>query len=347
MASKTLSDSPFLKACRREPTDYVPVWLMRQAGRYMKDYRVIREQNSFLELCKNTDLVTEVTVGAQEKIGADAAIIFADILLLVEAFGLGLDYVKGDGPQIHRPIRSLQDVKRLPSLDIESDLSYVFESIKKTRRALQPDIPLIGFAGAPFTLASYMIEGGSSRVFKRTKALMRSKDQAWHKLMLKLCTATTEYLNLQVKAGAQALQLFDSWAGYLTPAEYEKFALLYSKKIISGLDKKVPVIYFGTRTKRLLPFIAKTGASVVGISSDITLDKAWKIVGYNKAIQGNLDPQVLFSSLGEIKKQVTLLLRQAVGRPGYIFNLGHGVLPQTPEKNVIALIKMVHELSRK
>ena len=340
-------DSVFLKACRREKTSFTPVWLMRQAGRYMKDYRLIRDRVSFLEICRNKDLAAEITVKAQEKIGADAAIIFSDILLIVEAFGLGLEFTKGDGPSIQRTIRNAKDVEAVPEINPAESLGYVFQAIRQARKTLRPDIPLIGFAGAPFTLASYMIEGGASKDFARTKNLMASDENLWKLLMQKIVRASIKYLNGQAEAGAQAVQIFDSWVGCLTAAQYEKYALPYSKELIREIRAGTPVIYFGTGTGPFLEKFSEAGASVIGVDHKVELGAAWRRIGYDKAIQGNLDPSVLLKPVDEITEAVKKILGYAAGRAGHIFNLGHGVLPETPLENVIALVDRVHELSRK
>ncbi len=341
-------NSIFLKACRREKTPVTPVWLMRQAGRYMKDYRSLREKTPFLEICKNKDLVTEITVSAQEKIGADAAIIFSDILLIVEPFGFDLSYLKGDGPSIRRSLDSPKDIERLPEIEPEASLGFVLEAIRQTRRALKPGVPLIGFAGAPFTLASYLIEGGPSKDFASTKEWMRQRPQVWGMLMEKITHATAKYLNAQSKAGAQALQIFDSWVGCLSAEEYRAFVLPHSARLIQMLDTSVPVIHFGTGTGPFLRLFSEAGGDIVGVDHRIQLDEAWEKIGKTKAIQGNLDPAMLCTaSLAEIRREVQSILKQAAGRPGHIFNLGHGVLPDTPVENVVALVEMVHELSRR
>jgi uroporphyrinogen decarboxylase len=334
----------FLKACRREPTAYTPVWLMRQAGRYMKEYRDIREKVCFLELCKNKDLVTEVTVTAQERLGVDAAIIFSDILLILETLGLKLEYSKNDGPLINGfPANGETD--GLSEKDPEESLSFVMGAIRQTRQRLKPFIPLIGFAGAPFTLSSYIIEGGASDNFSKTKNFMRQEPEKWKKLMAKLTRLTIKYLNAQIDAGADAVQLFDSWVGCLSAEEYETSVLAYSRHVILGLKRRVPVIHFGTRTAPFLESFARAGGDVIGVDHRMPLGDAWRRVGYDRAIQGNLDPKVLLGSLSEIKNEARKVLSQAAKRPGYIFNLGHGVLPQTPVENVIALVEMVHESS--
>ncbi len=342
-----LQSSVFMKACRREKTPYTPVWLMRQAGRYMKDYRDIRDKTPFLDICKNKDLVAGITVTAQEKIKADAAIIFSDILLLVESFGLGLEYLKGDGPSIRRPLRAAKDFESLPEVEPEESLSFVFEAIQSTRKALKANIPLIGFAGAPFTLASYMIEGGGSDDFKKTKELMRSNEALWKTLMKKIARATAKYLNAQIEAGAQAIQLFDSWVGNLTSEEYKKYVMPYSAQVFKDLKPDVPAIHFGTGTGKFLELMSEAGGSVIGVDHRIRLDEAWKKIGDSKAIQGNLNPQILCSTPQAIRNEVKSILNFTDGKPGHIFNLGHGVLPETPVENVIALVEIVHELSHR
>lgn len=344
---KELVESPFMKACRLEKTAYTPVWLMRQAGRYMKEYRQIREKMPFLELCKNPALAAEVTIHAQETIKADAAIIFSDILLLVQPFGLGLEYSRDDGPVIEHVIHRDSNIDLLPEINPEESLHFVYEAVKKARENLAPNIPLIGFAGAPFTLASYMIEGGSSKDFRHTKLLMYSDEGLWRALMEKLARAISKHLRAQIEAGAQVVQLFDSWVGCLGPEDYKKYVLPYSKQVLDSLKGFAPSIHFGTNSGNLLELMREAGGDVIGVDFRIELDQAWRKIGHTKAVQGNLDPLVLQSSVEHIKTRVKEILKQAGGRPGHIFNLGHGVLPETPVENVIALIEMVHELSGK
>ncbi len=340
------NDSVFMKACRLEETDYTPVWLMRQAGRYMREYREIRSKVSFLELCKTPELAAEVTLRAVDRLNVDAAIIFADILLIVEPLGVGLEFSKGEGPRIKRPVRSGKAVDRIKDFDPES-LKYVYDALKITRRALDPNKALIGFAGAPFTVASYMIEGGGSKNFENTKGLMYRDPGAWHMVMEKLSTATAAYLNNQIKAGADVVQLFDSWVGCLSRDDYKEFVLPHMKKLISDIKSGTPVIHFGTGTAALLDLIKESRSQVIGLDWRVDLDKAWKQVGYDKAIQGNLDPVLLFSTPSEIRKRTKKIIDKAKGRPGFIFNLGHGILPKTPVDNVLALIDFVHEYSAK
>lgn len=336
---------PFLAACRREQTSYTPVWLMRQAGRYMEDYRKLRAQHDFLELCKRPDLATEITITPVERLGVDAAILFADILLILEPMGVGLEYVKGDGPVIHRPVRSGKDIDALKNFDAAQELSFVYEAVKKIRKALDNKVPLIGFAGAPFTLASYLIEGGGSRNYVHTKKLFYGAPEAWKRLMDRLAKLIAAYLNCQIAAGAQAVQLFDSWAGCLTPGDYEQFAMPYTKAVIDALAPGVPVINFSTGTTGSLKQIRAAGGDVIGLDWRMNLDEGWAAVGHDVAVQGNLDPVALFASAKEIKTRVAEILRRAGSKPGHIFNLGHGVLPETPVDHVIAMVEAVHELS--
>ncbi len=344
-AQDKLDESVFLKACRLEKTSTTPVWLMRQAGRYMKDYRDIREKTPFLDICKNKELVAEITVTAQQKIGADAAIIFSDILLIVECFGLGLEYLKGDGPSITRPVRTAQDIERLPEADTRSGLKFVSDAIRLTRRLLKADIPLIGFAGAPFTVASYMIEGGSAVNFEKTMALMKQNEKLWHRLLEKIASATIPYLRAQMDAGVQAIQLFDSWVGKLAAEDYERYCLPHSRRIFEALENRVPTIHFGTGANHLLKLMAQAGAAVIGVDHSTGLNDAWSVIGHDKAIQGNLDPKILLTDPDTIRKAAKKILAEVSGRPGHIFNLGHGVLPDTPVENVIALIQTVHDES--
>lgn len=350
---QTLSDrerrkkeSVFLRACRCEKVPYTPVWLMRQAGRYMKSYRSVRDKVSFLELCKNKELCAEVTIDARDRLNADAAILFSDILLVTEPMGLGLAYEKGDGPSISGGEGGRLNVDSLHEIRPRQTMNYVFEAVKLIRSCLQTEIPLIGFCGAPFTLASYILEGGSSKTFLNTKKFMRSDRGAWNALMEKLTRGLGEYLNAQIEAGADAVQIFDSWAGCLSPDQYREFVLPHSKKLMESVQKTVPVIHFGTGTGPFLKDFSQAGGDVIGIDFHMRLSDAWQTVGFERAVQGNLDPAVLFSSPAEIRGEVKRVLDYAASRPGHIFNLGHGILPGTPEEHVIALVEMVHELSR-
>jgi len=320
---------------------------MRQAGRYMPEYRALRERVPFLTLCKTPDLAAQVTVEAVERLGVDAAILFADILLILEPMGVGLEFSKGDGPVIHRPVRSGADVDRLVESPPSETVSYVFEAVRKARAGLPTHIPLIGFSGAPFTVASYLIEGGSSRNYIETKRLMYQDPGAWRALMELLVRIITAYVNGQIAAGAQAIQFFDSWIGCLSPADYRTFILPHMQSLFAGILPGVPVIHFGTDTSGLLELMAEAGGDVIGVDWRIDFDVAWRRIGHDRAVQGNLDPVTLFASRDELRKQVKRVLQEADGRPGHIFNLGHGILPQTPVDNVIALVEMVHEISAK
>jgi len=335
----------FLRACRREPVDCTPVWFMRQAGRYMAEYRSLRAKHSILELCKTPELAAQVTLQPVERFPLDASIIFADILLPLEAIGLSLDFTDGEGPVIHNPIRDRGSVEQLKVVDGE-ELSYVAEAVSLTCRALNGRVPLIGFAGAPFTLASYAIEGGGSRTYVLTKQLMYREPDVWHKLMDKLARVVTGYLRRQIRAGAQAIQLFDSWVGCLAPGDYEEYVLPHVQLIFEGLkQQRVPLIYFGTGTSAILRQMRQAGSDVIGIDWRIHLDEAWTAVGHDVAVQGNLDPLVLFAPLHEIERRVEDILRRAAGRPGHIFNLGHGILPNTPVEHVSAVVEMVHKFT--
>ena len=340
-------DSPFMKACRREPTDVTPIWLMRQAGRYMPEYRDVRSKTSFLELCKNPALCSEVMVTAVQRLGVDAAIIFSDLLPILEPMGMDLEYAQGEGPVIHNPVRESDDVDRVVELENVSTLHFVMETVRQTRDDLPEDIPLIGFAGAPFTLASYAIEGGASRNYLHTKTLMYRDEGAWRALMQRFVRAITVYVNAQIAAGAQCVQLFDSWVGCLGPDDYRRYVLPYLQDIIAAITPGVPVISFGTGNPALLPLLAAGGSHVVGVDWRVGLDDAWRQIGHDRAIQGNLDPASLLSSRDEIRRRAEHILNQVGGRPGHIFNLGHGVLQQTPVDNAIALVDAVHELSAK
>ena len=334
----------FLKACRGEPVDATPVWFMRQAGRYMKAYRDLKEKHTFLEMCKTPELATEVTLQPVNALNIDAAIIFADILLPLEPMGTGLEFIVGDGPSIPRPVRDAKAVENLRPVNAEEQLGFVGEAIRMVRKEISGKVPLIGFAGAPFTLSSYMVEGGKSREFKITKMMMFEAPETWALLMEKVCATLIDYLKMQVKAGAQALQLFDSWVGCLSPHDYTKYVLPYTKRVIDGLKEcGVPVINFSTGTSTMLPTVAQAGGDVISFDWRISLDDAWKQIGYDQPIQGNLDPVLLFAPLPVIKERVHEIMRQADGRPGHIFNLGHGILQHTPVDHVKAVCDMVHE----
>ncbi len=334
-----------MKACRREPVPYTPIWLMRQAGRYMREYREVRARTTFLELCKTPSLAAEVTVTAAERLRVDAAIIFADILLILEPMGIELEFAQGEGPVIHNPVRHADDVKRLREVEDPGALSFVYEAISLTRQELKPDVPLIGFCGAPFTLASYMIEGGGSKNYVHAKKLMYDDHGAWHAMMSLIARALVKYLNAQIDAGAQAVQLFDSWVGCLGPDDYREFVLPHSRAVMQGVKPGVPVIHFGTGTGALLELMREAGGDVIGLDWRVRLDEGWQRVGHDAGVMGNLDPVTLFAETDVLRAHAKRILDQAGGRPGHVFNLGHGILPETPVNNVIALVDMVHEMS--
>jgi len=338
----------FLRACRREPVDRTPVWFMRQAGRYMPEYRAIRAKHTLLEICQQPELATEVTLQPLRTLGVDAAILFADILLPLMPMGIDLEFAAGEGPVIHNPIGSAHDVGSLRSVDPHDSLDHVLEAVRLIRCELDGATPLIGFAGAPFTLASYLVEGGSSRNYVKTKRMMYGDPHAWHALMSKLARVVADYLVAQVEAGAQAVQLFDSWVGALSPDDYREYVLPYSKLILCEVQQAgAPAIHFGTDTATLLPLIQEAGGAVIGLDWRMPLDRAWETIGFDTAVQGNLDPVALFAPRAEIEKRVKIILDQAADRPGHIFNLGHGILPGTPVENVKAVVEMVHEFSKR
>jgi len=339
-------NSRFLRACRRLPVDATPVWFMRQAGRYLPEYQRLRQKYSLLEMIRQPEIAAEVTLQPLRALGVDAAILFADILLPLIPMGLEVDFVKGEGPRIARPIRTMEDVARLRALDPYSDLGYVLETIRILRRE-SGETPLIGFAGAPFTVAAYAIEGGASRDFLTTKKMIYLAPQVWHALMEKLSQALADYLVAQIQAGAQAVQVFDSWVGTLSPQDYAACVQPYSQRVLSAAQAQgVAVIHFGLNSASLLPAMKAAGGDVIGLDWRVPLDEAWASLGYEVAVQGNLDPAALFAPLPELKKRVQDVLRRAQGRPGHIFNLGHGILQHTPVQNVKAVVEMVHELSQ-
>jgi len=335
-------DSRFLKACRREPTDRTPVWFMRQAGRFLPQYRALRAKHDLLELCHQPELAAQVTLLPVERLKVDAAIIFADILLPFEPLGLGLSFTAGEGPHIAHAIRDAARVAALPRVDPERELSYVLEAVRLAARALPPGVPLIGFAGAPFTLASYAIEGGASRSFARTKGFMHGEPAAWHALLDRLAELVGRYLAAQAGAGARALQLFDSWVGCLSPADYREYVLPHSRRALELAGAAgVPVIHFGTDTATFLEDFAAAGGDVIGVDWRIPLDEAWRRIGA-RAIQGNLDPAALLAPSAALAERVRDVLARAGRRPGHIFNLGHGVLPETPVEAAQTVVELVH-----
>lgn len=332
----------FLRACRREPTDVTPVWFMRQAGRYMQEYRDLRAKYSLLEICKTPELALAVTLQPL-RLGVDAAILFADILLPLEPMGAPFEFAKGEGPVIHEPVRDRAGIERLRVFEPEEGLGYVLEAIRLIRRELNGKTPLIGFAGAPFTIASYLIEGGKSSDYKRTKQIMWGEPEAFSMLMGKIAEVVRRYLRAQVEAGAQAVQLFDSWVGSLSPADYIEHIQPHVRHILRDLETTgVPVIHFGTNTATLLEAQRDAGGSVIGVDWRIPLGDAWKRIGYDRAIQGNLDPLLLCAPREVAEKRARQVLAEAGGRPGHIFNLGHGIVPETPVDTVKAIVDLVH-----
>lgn len=344
MITPELHNSRFLKTVRREPTDTTPAWIMRQAGRYLPEYMAVRSKVTFIELCKRPDLAAEVTLTAQQVLGVDAAILFADLLPILEPMGLQLEYQKGEGPVIHNPVQTPEAVAQVKALETVDDLHFVFETVKLVRRDLPADIPLLGFAGAPFTLASYAIEGGGSRNYVKTKSLMYRHPEAWDDLMRKLTGSLVPYLTAQIAAGCQAVQIFDSWAGCLSPGDYRRYVLPHMKTLISQLPADTPVINFLTGNPALLPLLREAGGQVMGIDWRVDLADAWQTVGHDVAVQGNLDPVSLYAELPTLRERVQDVLTAAAGRPGHIFNLGHGVMPDMNPDHVKALVQMVHEL---
>ena len=309
----------------------------------MAEYQAIRRRHTILEICKTPELAAEVTLQPIERFEVDAAIIFADILLPLDAMGLGLEFIESKGPVLHHPIRSDDDVERLPDIGGEV-FEYAFQAVRQTQAALADRVPLIGFAGAPFTLASYAIEGGSSRDYIRTKQMMYARSESWHRLLSKFTRVVVEYLRMQIRAGVQAIQLFDSWVGCLNPCDYEEYVLPHVQAIVQSLKPEgVPLIYFGTGTATLLPLIRKTGCDVIGLDWRVQLDEAWKTIGYDIGVQGNLDPIVLGAPIPEIQRRVRDILQRAGGRHGHIFNLGHGILPHTPLEGVEAVIDCIRK----
>ncbi len=337
--------SMFVRACRALPTERTPVWFMRQAGRYMAEYRAVRKRHSLIEICKKPELAAEVTITAAEALGVDAAIIFADLLLPLEVMGLPFHFSAGEGPKIEKPLGTADDIKRLRT-DRAADLGYVADAVRLVAKHFAARLPVIGFCGAPFTLASYMIEGGGSRHYINTKKLMYGSPAAWDELMRKLVAVTATYATEQVRAGADVVQVFDSWVGCLSVQDYRQYVLPRSRELVKELQKTgTPVIYFGTETTALLPSMKETGADVLGVDWRIPLDQAWSSLDFQGSVQGNLDPVVLFADWREVRSQAEDVMNRAGGRPGHVFNLGHGILPETPVENVKALANFVHEYS--
>jgi uroporphyrinogen decarboxylase len=342
-----VATSRFLKACRREAVDATPVWFMRQAGRYMAEYRALRERFSLLDICRTPELAAEVTLQPVRRIEVDAAILFSDLLLPLEPMGLPFDFVKGEGPQLERPIDSPADVDRLKTFEPRVALAHVLEAVTLVQRELSGRVPLIGFAGAPFTLASYAIEGGHSSNFARTKAFMYGHPAVWHRLCDRLATHIASYLNAQIEAGVDAVQLFDSWVGVLSPADYREFALPHTRHIFEALGRKVPTIHFGTGTSAMLADLRDAGGDVIGVDWRIPIDAAWQRIGFDRAVQGNLDPTLLLGPTARLLSETDDILARVGQRNGHIFNLGHGILPSTPVEHVQILAQHVHRASRR
>jgi uroporphyrinogen decarboxylase len=340
-------ESRFVRAAKAQPVESTPVWFMRQAGRYMPEYRAVRKQHSLIEICKNPALAAEVTITAAEALGVDAAIIFADLLLPLEVMGLPFRFEAGEGPVIEKPLRTRGDMARLRT-DRASELGYVSEAIRLVVKHFGARLPVIGFCGAPFTLASYMIEGGGSRNYIETKKMMYNSPAAWAELMGKLVAVVGEYAAEQVRAGADVIQIFDSWVGCLSVEDYRRYVLVPVTELVKKLQKSgVPIIYFGTDTASLLPSMKETGAEVIGLDWRIPLDEGWRSMDWAGAVQGNLDPVLLFADWKELRARAEDILLRANGRPGHIFNVGHGILPETPVENVKALAEFVREHSAK
>ena len=342
-AENVLDGNRFIRACLRLPVDRTPVWFLRQAGRYMQEYRDVRKHHTLVEICKQPELAAEVTITAAEKLGVDAAIIFADLLLPLEPMGLDFEFQAGEGPVVHHPVRTAEDVRRLRT-DRADQLTYVAGALQKVAAHFKDRLGIIGFCGAPYTLASYMIEGGGSRNYIETKRLMYSDPAAWRMLLDKIVTVLEQYCRQQVQGGADVIQIFDSWVGSLSRADYRDYALEASKRLVRAVQAMgVPVIYFGVETAGLLGDMASTGADVIGLDWRQPLDEGWRAVGYAHAVQGNLDPITLFAPLEILDQRVKEILRAAGGRRGHIFNLGHGIVPGTPVEHVQAVVRMVRE----
>ena len=342
-----MTESRFLKACRREPVDRTPVWFMRQAGRYMSEYRAIRERHSLLEICRTPDLATEVTLQPVKRVDLDAAILFSDLLLPLEPMGLPFDFIKGEGPQLERPIDTTEDIDRLNVFEPREALRHVLTAIRQIQSELGGRVPLIGFAGAPFTLASYAIEGGHSNTFAKTKALMYGHSDGWHRLCEKLSSIVADYLTAQIEAGVDAVQVFDSWVGALSAADYREFALPHTRRIFEAIGSRVPTIHFGTGTAAILEELREAGGDVIGVDWRIPIDEAWTRIGANRGVQGNLDPTLLLGPPARMLQQTDDVLSRVGNRPGHIFNLGHGILPSTPVEHVQMLAQYVHSASRR
>jgi uroporphyrinogen decarboxylase len=345
ITAPAVRESLFLRACRRESVERTPVWFMRQAGRYMAEYRALRQNYTLLQLCRTPDLATEVTLQPVRRIEVDAAILFSDLLIPLEPMGIPFDFVKGEGPAIERPIRSAADIDAVNVVDPRETIGYTFDAIRQIKRELGGRIPLIGFAGAPFTLASYAIEGGHSNNFALTKGLMYGDPAAWHRFADKLATVVGDYLAAQIDAGADVVQVFDSWVGALNEADYREFALPHTRKIFDAIGGRVPTIHFGVASASILHVMREAGGDIIGADWRVPLDEAWQRIGHDRGIQGNLDPTLLLGPRERLLAGVDEVLARAANRPGHIFNLGHGILPMTPVENVQAVARYVHQHS--
>ncbi len=343
MTDPACLNSRLMKAARREPVDRVPIWLMRQAGRYLLEYRRIREKVSFLQLCRNPRLASEVMLRTLERLPVDAAILFSDLLLILEPMGLELSFGRDEGPTLKNPLRDDRDVARIREWEDLDSLDFVWEAVRRTRAGLPDEVPLIGFAGAPFTLAAYAIEGRTSRSFEHVKRFMYAYPQAWDALLGMLERSVARYLAAQCRAGVQAVQVFDSWVGCLSSDDYRRYVLPYSQRLIAALPANVPVIHFATGNPALIPLQAEAGGNVIGVDWRTRLSDAWAMIGEDRGIQGNLDPAVLLAPEEVVRRRTREILAETRGRPGHIFNLGHGVLPATPVENVLAMIETVRQ----
>ncbi len=343
-----MSDYVFLKACRREPVPYTPVWIMRQAGRYMPEYQAIRGKTSFLGLCKTPELAVEVTLLPIDMLGVDAAILFSDILVPVEAMGMPLDFVEGRGPVLGNPVRSQTELNSLSVPEPEEKMPFVMEIIRMLRTELEGRVPLIGFSGAPFTLASYMVEGGTSKSFVYLKKMMYQAPELYHSLMTMITDTVIKYMNAQADAGAQALQIFDTWAGILSEYDYRKYAFPYTKRVIDSIRREgIPIIHFINSCAPLIEVMKETAPDVIGVDWRISMKEARKKIGSDFAVQGNLEPSCLFLPEKEMEERIAMVLEEAGPEPGHIFNLGHGIMPQNTVKSAAFLVDTVHRLSAK
>jgi uroporphyrinogen decarboxylase len=346
LSAPDVRESRFLRACRRERADRTPVWFMRQAGRYMAEYRALRQKYTLLQLCRTPELATEVTLQPIRRIDLDAAILFSDLLLPLEPMGIPFDFIKGEGPAIERPVRSAADIDQVRLTEPRESLAFTLDAIRLVKRELAGKVPLIGFAGAPFTLASYAIEGGPSKDFALTKSLMYGDPPAWHRFADRLATVVADYLVAQIDAGVDAVQVFDSWVGALNVDDYREFALPHTQKIFRTIAGRVPTIHFGVATGSILHVMREAGGDVLGADWRIPLDEAWERIGHDRGIQGNLDPTLLLGPRERLLNGARDVLARAGGRPGHIFNLGHGILPSTPLERVQDLARYVHQAVR-